>query len=104
MMRTATWLWSKPLACALAFCLTSYAAPPASPVADAAMKGDLTTVKNLLAQKANVNAPQADGATAIQWAAYTNNLALADTLIKGGANVKLANHDGETALSLAAIN
>ena len=68
------------------------------------MKGDQATVKTLLAQKADVNAPQADGATAIQWAAYSNNLALADLLIKGGANVKLANHDGATAMSLAAVN
>jgi ankyrin repeat protein len=93
------------LACALALCLAAFgAAPPASPVADAAMKGDQATVKTLLAQTADVNATQPDGATAIQWAAYTNNLALADLLIKGGANVKLANHDGATALSLAAIN
>ncbi len=93
-------------ACAVAFalCLTAYGAVPTSPLADAAMKGDVATVKTLLAQKADVNAPQADGATAIQWAAYSNNLALADVLIKGGANVKLANHDGATALSLAAIN
>jgi ankyrin repeat protein len=96
-------MWSRPLACAL-LSLTSYAAVPASPVADAAMKGDSATVKTLLAQKADVNAPQADGATAIQWAAYNNNLALADILIKGGANVKLANRDGATPLSLAAIN
>ncbi len=68
------------------------------------MKGDIPAIRTLLGQKADVNAPQADGATAIQWAAYTNNLALADVLIKGGANVKLANHDGATALSLAAIN
>ena len=92
------------LACALTLCLSSYGATPSSPVADAAMKGDEAVVKTLLSQKADVNAPQADGATAIQWAAYTNNLALADVLIKGGANVKLANHDGATALSLAAIN
>ena len=99
-----TCVWSRPSACALAFCLISHAAVPPSPVADAAAKGDVATVKTLLAQKADVNAPQADGATAIQWAAYTNNLALADVLIKGGANVKQANHDGATALSLAAIN
>ncbi len=91
-------------ACALSFCLTAYGAVPPSPVANAAMKGDVATVRTLLAQKADVNAPQADGATAIQWAAYTNNLAMADILIKSGANVKLANHDGATALSLAAIN
>src|ERR1022692_4322913 len=97
MRMISCFMWSRPLACALAFCLTSYAAVPASPVADAAMKGDLATVKTLLAQKADVNAAQPDGATAIQWAAYTNNLSLADILIKGGANVKLANHDGATA-------
>jgi ankyrin repeat protein len=89
----------------LAASLAAFGAAPApSPIADAAMKGDSATVKALLAQKADVNAPQPDGATAIQWAAYTNNLALADILIKGGANVKLANHDGATPLSLAAIN
>ena len=84
--------------------LAAWAAVPPSPVADAAEKGDLATVKTLLAQKADANAPQADGATAIQWAAYTNNLALADILLKNGADVKQANHDGATALSLAAIN
>src|SRR5579862_2451761 len=91
-------------ATALTVCLAAWGATASSPMADAAMKGDVATVKTLLAQQADVNAPQADGATAIQWAAYTNNLAMADALIKGGANVRLANHDGATALSLAAIN
>ena len=75
-----------------------------SPVADAAEKGDLAAVKALLAKKADVNAPQPDGATAIQWAAYANNLDLADVLIKAGADVKLANHDGATPTFLAATN
>src|SRR5262249_5610858 len=65
-----------------------------SPVADAAMKGDRTTLTALLAQKADVNAQQADGATALQWAAYRNDLSLADELIAAGANVKLANRNG----------
>src|ERR1019366_4080039 len=91
-------------AAALTLSLMAFGATTPGPVADAAMKGDLTGVRTLLTQKADVNAPQPDGATAIQWAAYTNNLALADVLIKGGANVKLANHDGATPLSLAAIN
>jgi ankyrin repeat protein len=68
------------------------------------MNGDSLAVAALLQQKADVNAPQADGATAIQWAAYRNNLPLADVLIKAGANVKLANRDGATPLSLAAEN
>jgi ankyrin repeat protein len=68
------------------------------------MRGDKTVVANLIKEKADVNAPQADGATAIQWAAYKNDLALADQLIAAGANVKAANRDGATALQLASIN
>jgi ankyrin repeat protein len=40
-----------------------------SPVADAAMKGDLAAVRALVAKGANVNAPQGDGMTALHWAA-----------------------------------
>ena len=71
----------------------------ASPLADAAMKGDKAAVKTLLQQKTDVNAPQPDGATALQWAAYRNDSELADLLLSAGANVKVANHDGATPLS-----
>ena len=74
-----------------------------SPVADAAMKGDQASVRSLIAQKADVNAPQADGATAIQWAAFRNDLAMADLLIAAGANVKTPNREGATPLYLASI-
>ena len=67
-----------------------------SPVADAAMKGDIAQVRTLLAQKADVNGAQADGSTAIQWAAYRNDVAIADLLIAGNADVKLANKNGVT--------
>lgn len=90
--------------CLAAAAIAVAAVPAPSPVADAAENGDIATVKALLAKKADVNAPQADGATAIQWAAYANNLELADVLIKAGANVKLANHDGATPMYLAAMN
>jgi ankyrin repeat protein len=80
------------------------AAAPASPVADAAMHGDKAGVAALLKQRADVNAPQPDGATAIQWAAYKNDLATADVLIAAGANVKTPNRDGATPLQLASIN
>jgi ankyrin repeat protein len=75
-----------------------------SDVADAAMKGDKAAVRALIAQKADVNTPQSDGATAIQWAAYRSDVEMADMLIKAGANVKVANREGATALWLAAIN
>src|SRR5579862_4771025 len=91
--------------CSAAFCflLTPAFAAVSSPVADAAMGGDKTAVKTLIDKKADVNAPQADGATALQWAAYRNDLDMADLLLRAGANVKLANHDGATALYLASI-
>jgi uncharacterized protein len=87
-----------------AFLSTSSAAPVNSPVADAAMKGDTAALRVLIQKKADVNAVQADGATAIQWAAYRNDVEMADLLIAAGANVKLANREGATPLWLAAEN
>ena len=65
-----------------------------SEVADAAMRGDQAAVRTLLAQHADVNAPQADGATALHWAAYRGDKTLADLLIRAGADVKAANREG----------
>ena len=73
-------------------------------VADAAMNGDKAELTSLLQQKMPVNAPQADGATAIQWAAYQDDLEMADMLIAAGADVQAANREGATPLSLAALN
>jgi ankyrin repeat protein len=90
-------------AAALALHVAAFGAS-SSPVADAAMKGDKAAVRSLIQQKADVNAPQADGATAIQWAAYRNDAEMADILIAAGANVKAANHDGATPLFLASVD
>jgi ankyrin repeat protein len=87
---------------ALVLCLSASAAN--SPVADAAMKGDKPTLRSLLDQKADVNAAQSDGATAIQWAAYRDDLDMAGLLISAGANVKLSNREGATPLYLASIH
>src|SRR4029450_1809634 len=72
-----------------------------SDVADAAMRGDSAAVRRLLTQKVDVNAPQADGATALHWAAYHDDLATVDVLIRAGANVRVANQYGSTALGPA---
>jgi uncharacterized protein len=74
-----------------------------SEVADAVMRGDAAAVRALLAQKADVNAPQADGATALHWAVYREDLATTNLLIQAGANVKVANREGSTPLSLAGM-
>ena len=65
------------------------AAPSTSPVADAAMRGDIgTRVRALLKQGADVNAAQGDGMTALHWAAERGDAALADMLLYAGANVE----------------
>jgi ankyrin len=71
-------------------------------VADFAMIGDTAAIQALLAQHADINAPQADGTTALHWAVSRNDSALAKLLIDAGANVRAANRDGATPLSLAA--
>lgn len=75
-----------------------------SEVADAVMRGDQAAVEKLLQQHADVNAPQADGATALHWAVYRSDKAMVDLLIRRGANPKAANRDGSTPLWLACIN
>jgi uncharacterized protein len=74
-----------------------------SPLADAAMSGDRAAVQKLLAQKADVNAPQVDGGTALHWAVYRDDLELADVLLRAKANVKAANRVGMTPLTMAAL-
>src|SRR2546421_8110124 len=74
-----------------------------SDVADAAMKGDTAAVRALLQQKADVNAPQVDGATALHWAVYHDDAEAADLLIKAGAAVDAKNREGMTPLAMAAL-
>ena len=85
------------------FAVTTRAAAP-SPIADAAMRGDATVVRTLIARKADVNAPQNDGATALHWAAFRSNLELAEILLQAGANPKAANREGATPLWLSSVN
>ncbi len=85
------------------FVVTSGAAAP-SPIADAAMKGDKAAVRALIAKKADVNAPQNDGATSLHWAAFRGDIELAEILIQAGANPKAANREGATPLWLACVN
>jgi uncharacterized protein len=75
-----------------------------SDVANAVEKGDKEAVRSLLLKKADVNAPQIDGTTALYWAVRTDDLATADLLIRAGAKVSAANRDGATPLLLATIN
>ena len=58
-----------------------------SPVADAAMRGEVDHVRELLRSGEDVNAAQGDGMTALHWAAESGNAELASMVIYAGANV-----------------
>ncbi len=75
-----------------------------SELADAAMKGNRDAVRALLLRKADVNAPQIDGATALHWAVRSDDVEMTDLLIRGGANPSLATREGVTPMQLAAMN
>src|SRR5436309_3145632 len=74
-----------------------------SDVADAVMNGDKAALRTLLQQKADVNAPQVDGATALHWAVYREDLESAGALVAAGATVDVANREGMTPLAMAAL-
>ena len=65
-----------------------------APVANAVMNGDRDAVRSLLKQKANVNAAQGDGMTALHWAAFRDDLEIAQLLVQSGANVKAVTRNG----------
>jgi len=73
-------------------------------VADAVEKKDRAAVRQLVGQRADVNAPQPDGMTALHWAAYQDDLETAALLVRAGASVKTTNRYGVTSLSLACTN
>jgi ankyrin repeat protein len=73
-------------------------------VVEAARHQDRDAVRTLLKQHVDVNVPEADGATALHWAAHWDDLSTADLLIRAGANVQAANGYGITPLALACTN
>ncbi len=87
-----------------ALCLMTLmlAAAPASPVADAAERGDVGAVRALLKQGADVNAAQGDGTTALHWAAEGGHVEMARMLIYAGADLEAVTRIGKyTPLHLA---
>ena len=87
-----------------AFCLTAliWMSIADSPVADAAMRGDLQAVRTLLRQGADVNAAQGDGMTALHWAAEAGDAEMAEVLIYAGAHPSAITRIGDyTPLHLA---
>jgi ankyrin repeat protein len=92
------------IAVALLVSIGGVAASSRAPLADAAQKLDRSKIRELLKQRADVNAPQVDGMTALHWAVYQDDLEIANLLVGAGANVKAASRYGVTPLSLACTN
>jgi uncharacterized protein len=90
--------------CVVLLLTAAVAAAAGSEVADATMQRNTNAVRALIQRKANVNAPQVDGTTALHWAVRLDDAELADMLIRAGALVSAANRDGVTPLQLAAMN
>ena len=71
---------------------------------DAAERAEWDKVRALLREGADATAAQADGTTALHWAAQHDQAEIAGRLLKAGAKVGAANRFGVTPLSLACVN
>ena len=98
-MRPAGWVrGGGTVLTALAVAGTASPALAAGDVIAAVRAGDVAAVRVLVADGADVDAPQGDGATALHWAAHRGDYALAELLLGAGANVNAANALGATPL------
>src|SRR4051794_504999 len=87
----------------VAFLVTAHAANQA-PLIDTARRGDSDALRRLLRTKVDVNAAEADGATALHWVTYHDDVQGAAELVRAGADVNAANDLGVTALWNACLN
>jgi uncharacterized protein len=95
------WMW---LLASIAAGVPLLGAGAGNRVVDAAKEGNFAAVRALVAQKADVNATEADGMTALHWAVRANDAATVQLLIRAGAKVNAANRYGMTPIILAAQN
>jgi uncharacterized protein len=73
------------------------------PLIEAVKRSDTAAVQSLLRRQVDLNQAEADGSTALHWAAYVEDVSTVEQLLRRGANVKAANRHGVTPLSLAAL-
>jgi ankyrin repeat protein len=81
-----------------------YAAAVGADAANAAESKNTDALKTLVKQRADVNAAQPDGTTALHWAAHWNDAEAVSLLLRAGANAKAVNRYGATPLSEAVVS
>ena len=74
------------------------------PLIKAVKATDRAAVTSLLHARADVNAREADGTTALYWAAEKNDVGTGTALLRAGADVKAASRYGVTPLQVACLN
>ena len=99
-MKNTLLIW----AVALIGAMPTLARAAGSDAADAAQRKDTPALRALVSKKINVNTPQADGTTALHWAAYYNDTETVKLLLKAGASPAVTNRFGASPLSEAAIS
>ena len=80
----------------------AHAADAVAPLAAAVKKQDAAAMRSLLRQRVPVDVADAEGMTALHWAAHHNDLATVRTLLAAGAKATVANRYGVTPLHEAA--
>ena len=90
------------LALSLAVAAGAAAATTDGRLASAMKNRDKASVRSLLTQRVDVNAPDVEGMTALHWAAHWDDLDTVKLLLRAGAKAKVANRYGVTPLHEAA--
>lgn len=75
----------------------------AATLMEAAKADDSATALSLISAKADVNAAESDGTTALHYAVYHDDAVLVESLLKAGASPSVANKYGSTPLLEAAV-
>ncbi len=83
---------------------TGAAAQAPAPLIAAVKAGDDDAALTLVAARQGIDAAEADGTTALHWAAWAGDRALVQALLDAGASATATNRYGMTALHLAAVN
>ncbi len=99
-MRIVTLL---PIAAGVVLTLASSSVAQDGPsVLQAVKTGNVSSLRTLVRRRADVNATERDGTTALHWAVRRSDLGMVEALLQAGAKVGTANRYGVTPISVAA--